>query len=206
MGIEKQASRILIAVIVILIALAIVIVVKQKEKFEGIYKYSNGDSEFEVQPVMIGSSLQYDIKLYFPDNPKPYLVTFRYDPLKLENISIDRKAKQLIADDKLVYVTIDPDQKLTGKTTIAALEIDKVIDNYLFYNIPVSSAVTKPYQEMKVKSCKNATAEMTVIWLKTGDSTKVYTEENCIIVQGSDEEELVRAADRLGLLLIGIMK
>lgn len=206
MGVEKKAGIIIYVLIGILVVFAIFIVIKEKDQFSGFYRYSNGDSEFEVKAVSVGKSLQYEIKVFFPDDPKPYIISTRYDPLNLENISIDRRVKQIIADDKLVYVAIDPEENLTGKTTLAALEIDKFIDNYRFYNIPVNSAMTKPYKGNKVMGCSNATDEITVIWLRKGDTTSVFSEGNCIIVQGKGEEELIRAADRLSLLLIGVMR
>jgi hypothetical protein len=38
-----------------------------------------------------------------------------------------------------------------------------------------------------------------------GDETKIYLEGNCVIVQGTDEWEIVRAADRLTFGLLGVM-
>ena len=47
-----------------------------------------------------------------------------------------------IYGDEEIYVTLNPNADLSSKATIAALEIDKIIDNEYLYNIPVHSAMT----------------------------------------------------------------
>ena len=57
-----------------------------------------------------------------------------------------------------------------------------------------------------VKSCYDGTDASTVIWLTLGSETKVYTEEYWISIVGTDEDELIRAADRMIYQLLGIMQ
>ncbi|MFH0797824.1 MAG: hypothetical protein V1906_00265 [Candidatus Woesearchaeota archaeon] len=170
-----------------------------------VYMYSNGDSEFEVRKVVDQNYVGYEIKFFYPGSGQPYYMDVRYDPASMEDIPIDRTIFNKIKDDKVMHITIDPTANLTGKTTIAALEIDKFIDNKYFLNIQVNSSVTKPYADYPIKTCGDATPDNSVIWLKTGDETKITTEGNCIIVQGKDEDDIIRAADRLVLYLVGIM-
>mgnify|MGYP001566887069 CR=1 FL=1 len=125
-----------------------------------IYMYSNGDSEFEVKKVMDQNYAGYEIKFYYGADNQPYYLDIRNDPASLEDIPINRTIFNKIKDDANIFITIDPTAKLTGKTTVAAMEIDKFIDNKYFLNIPVNSSVTKPYAEFPVMDCGNATARM----------------------------------------------
>lgn len=166
------------------------------------YSYSNGYAVFDVVKV---SDTETYITLLVGDEASPYTIVLRHDPESLEDIPVEGSFHTRVYNDEEVFVTIHPDAGLTGKTTVAALEIDKVIDNKYLYNIPVSSAMTVPYGEYPVKNCADATAENTVVWLTLGSETTVYTEDYCVIVVGTDEDELIRAADRFVLTLLGIM-
>ena len=168
------------------------------------YLYSNGESTFNVTKL---SNIESFITLYVGKDETPYMINMRNDPLSLEDIPVEGTINTRIFGDEEVYITINPHANLSSKVTIAALEIDKVIDNQYLYNIPVHSAMTLANEEgYPVKSCYDGTDSSTVIWLTLGSETKVYTDEYCIIVVGTDEDEIIRAADRLSYQLLGIMK
>jgi len=168
------------------------------------YKYSNGESTFEVRRI---SENECQIKVFFSGDPKPYVVTTRYDPARLEDVNISRRGLNAIKDDKHVYFTIDPYANMTGNTVIATMELGKFISNRFFFNIPSSGAVTKPYNNKTVVSCKDANQFMSVIELRLGDKNQIYSEHpGCIIIEGTNENELIRGADRLALYWIGVMK
>jgi hypothetical protein len=147
----------------------------------------------------------YQIEIYFPGDHRPYYIDLRYDPVSLEDIDVDRRIFHTLRDDENIYITIDPYANLTSRTTIAALEIDKFIDNKYFLNIPVNSSMTKPYHDFPVRTCENATEKSSVIWLKKGQKNEISLQDSCVVVEGKTEEDLIRAADRLALYLIGIM-
>jgi len=168
------------------------------------YKYSNGDSTFEVRRI---SENECQIKVFFQGDPKPYIITTRYDPARLEDVNISRRGLNAVKDDKHVYFAIDPYANMTGSTVIATMELGKFISNRFFFNIPSSGAVTKPYNNKTVVSCKDANQFMSVIELRLGDRNRVYSEsQGCIVIEGTNEDELIRGADRLVLYWIGVMK
>ena len=169
------------------------------------YYYSNGNSEFLVRSVSFENYIGYQIEFYYGDSPQPYFANLRYDPESLEDIELDRTIFHKISDDTIIFITIDPFANLTGKTTVAALEIDKFIDNKFFLNIRVNSSVTEEYSDYPIKTCADGTEDSTVIWLKLGEENRIISEDNCIIVEGQTQEDLIRGADRLALYLIGIM-
>ncbi len=169
------------------------------------YQYSNGETLFNVTKV---SETETHIPLNVGTlNTVIFTLVLRKDPLSLEDIPVEGTINTRIFGDEEIYVTINPDANLTSKTTVAALEIDKVIDNDYLYGIPVHSAMTQENTDgYPVKSCYDGSDTSTVIWLTLGSETKVYTEEYCIIIVGTSEDEIIRATDRFLYSLLGIMK
>ena len=202
---KDNAGYVLLVFIGILLAAGIFIFFHDPvTAVEDNYQYSNGKTLFNVTKV---SDTETFITLYVGKNEQPYAIDMRNDPLSLENITVEGMVNTRIYGDDIVYITINPNANLSAKTTIAALEIDKIIDNPLLYNISVRSAMTLPNDYgYPVKSCSDGTDTSTVIWLTLGSETTVYTENYCIVVVGTNEDELIRAADRLVYQLLGIMK
>ncbi|MFH1456346.1 MAG: hypothetical protein ABIF40_05355 [archaeon] len=203
---KKYINYGLYALIIILIALSVYFLydITTEELDLSYYEYSNGDTVFEVTIV---SDDETQIPVFVDDDGPPYLLHFQYDPLSVEDISIDRDIYNKIYDVEQIYVTIDPNAGYTSLITIAAFEIEKFFDvPYLPYNIPVNSAFISKYGETVVKTCEDATLDTAVIWLYVGDKTQVYSNGYCIIVEGTSEAEVVRATDRLMYYMFGIVR
>jgi len=168
------------------------------------YQYSNGESVFNVTKV---SETETYITLYVGVEEYPYAIALRNDPLSLEDIPVEGTVHTRIYGDEGIYVTVNPLANLSSKVTVAALEIDKIIDNEYLYNIPVLSAMTLENEDgFPVVSCYDATDAVTVILLTLGSETIVYTDEYCIVIVGTTEDEIIRAADRFLYELLGIMQ
>lgn len=166
----------------------------------GTYKYK----DFEIQQIDEGAGISYKIKVYIGDDQTPYYINTRYDPKQVEDFPAEDINDKIIGK-KQVYITIDPYENLTGETTIAALEIDKFIDNKYFFNTPVNSAFTKDYQNYTIKDCNDADKETGIIWLKLGDESKIYSDRECIILQGKTQEDLIKLATLLNFKLLKIV-
>ncbi|MBT4416635.1 hypothetical protein HOC80_00875 [archaeon] len=197
----KDNSALIIGIIAALIVLGTVIYFSDFNS-TNVYQYSNGDSIFDVNVL---NEVETQIRITIGDSEEAYILNLRNDPLSLEDISVTGNIAQRIINDQEIYIVINPNAGLSSKATIAALEIDKIIDNQFFYNIPVSSAMTEEYGEYPIVTCDMANDEYSVIYLGVADETAVYVDDYCIIVEGADEDDLIRAADRLSLHLLGIM-
>ncbi|MBU2589313.1 MAG: hypothetical protein KKA65_02125 [Nanoarchaeota archaeon] len=209
-NIDKKINWLIGSLIVLLLLFALTVYVNDKtgflfDKKVNHYWYSNGDSEFEIIKSNFQNYEGWDIKFYFPNDPNPYLIDFRNDPLSIEDIEIDRKSKNLIMDDSQVFLTWDRGRNYTLLTTFAGLDLIKVISNPRLYWIPVNTSFTTEYENFLVKTCQDGAEKETVIYFNVADETFVRTEGHCILIQGKTEEDLLRAADRLALLLLGIM-
>ncbi len=206
-----KENTVIKALIVILLVAALGIYLNQKFRLNvlnesAIYEYNNGKETFTVTKVKEGDYTGYQIAIFFNDNPEPYYISMRHDPQSLEDIPISLGSpKESLKFAKRVFLTLDPAENLTSKATLGLLDIDKIIDNKYFYNLPVNSSVASPYLNFPVVNCQNATEDTIVIWLKKGEKTEIVENNNCILVLGRNEDELLRAADRLSLYLVGIM-
>ncbi len=134
-----------------------------------------------------------------------YNVNIRYDPKELEVINVDKSIKDKIVNSNQIYITMDPNANYSSKVTMAGLEIKKFISNPFLWNKNSSAAFTEKYKdnEFLIKKCEESNDKEVVILLQTGDKDKVYFDK-CVIVEGKDEDGMIRSADRLVLDLIGV--
>ena len=134
-----------------------------------------------------------------------YYSNIRYDPKELGIINVGGDVKDKILKANEIFIAMNPNANYTGKVTAAGLEIKKFISNPFLWNKTASAAFTEKFKDMgfKIKRCEDSNETTTVILLKTGDNDKVYYDK-CVIVQGKDEEGMIRSADRLVLNLLGV--
>lgn len=197
---DKQIKIIIYVLIGLLIVLVAYVYLTQQKVTPGTYKYK----DFEIQQIDEGTGISYKIKLFIGEDPTAYYINTRYDPEQVEDIPSEDINDKIIGK-KEVFIVIDPYANLTGQTTLAALEIDKFIDNRYLFNIPVNSAFTEDYQNMTVKTCGNANNETAVIWLKLGDETRIYSDKECVILEGKTQEDLIKLATLLNFKLLKIV-
>lgn len=200
----KKVRNMMIVLFLIILVFGVVFILKQNNSH---YTYTSGAGVFDVQKLGVK---QYRIKVYINNRTNPGYLYVRYGPKELEKIMFDKRALDL-KNKKQIYIAIDPeDEKLKGETTLAAIEIDKFLDNPQLFKIPVNSALIKSSdkaQNITIKNCKDASEDIGIIWLKLGTRTGVFTEENgCVVIEGEEQEDIVRGADKLVLYMMGIMR
>ncbi|HLC72905.1 MAG TPA: hypothetical protein VJH37_04970 [Candidatus Nanoarchaeia archaeon] len=195
---SKILKRFLISILLFFILLFVSIYFWQQERTSDfLFKY-NG---FQFQQDSRG----YKVMIYINEQDTPTSIHLREDPRTLEDIPVEGDI-QLLRDKKQIYVTLDPEANLTGKTSIGALEIDAIIDNPYLFNIPVSSSFTKPYLNNTIRTCADVNAAQGVILFQINDRTVVREEQGCIYIEAVTEEDIMRASDRLVYTLLKIMQ
>ena len=139
------------------------------------------------------------------DNNQKQLVQFRLDPREAGNVSLDEEALIDIVSAKKIYITSDPLGKDLGNVAIAAYQISRIIG---LSNIPTVGAYTRdsepPNPNVPLKTCNDATNTTTVIILETGDFTGISEKDYCVHISGTNNTEMIKAADKLGMNLLGI--
>ena len=135
-----------------------------------------------------------------------YNIPFRFGPKDVEHIPVEMDNFSA----GIVFLTMDPE--LTSRVAIAAIEIGRVLgDKYDLLNIPDKSALTKipegriqDYNETLIKTCEDATEVEAVFLFISGNETKVYEENNCVIIQGVTDDDIIKASDRLAYGILGV--
>jgi len=202
---KDKGTKVFFSVLLVILIGAVVFFILNEPTVPGTYTYK----DFEVQQFVDPNtgSVNYKIKMYVTNsamNQEAVYVNTRYEPSQVENIILEGDVKESIIGKKQIYLTINPGEGLTGKTTIALLEFDKFVDNKYFFNIPVNSAVTKEFDGWLVKTCEDVDKDTSIVWFKLGDETKIYEEDGCVVVQGITEEDLIMLADGLVFKLLRV--
>jgi hypothetical protein len=203
---SDKTIKIIIYTMVILLGAFVFFIFFNQRVSPGTTKYYNGYDTFEVEQVDSGHGPTYKLKVFLNNNKDPSYIYTRVSPQDTENLNFERNLSSKVLGKKQVYVTIDPYANLTGETTLAALEIDKMIDNRYLFNIPVNSAFTKPYQNMTVKTCADADMNTSIIVLQTGPDTRAYSDGGCVILQGQTQSDIVKLADGLLFRMLNIVR
>lgn len=131
-------------------------------------------------------------------------VVFRADPRELEDISINPNAVDKILNARKVYISFSPNQQEIYKIGIAKVQIERLLNAY---QIPVVGAYSEDSDpidpNVPVKNCSDSTDWTPVIMLEISDTTQI-TSGDCIYVRGNNHDNLILAADKLGMHLVGI--
>jgi hypothetical protein len=172
---------------------------------------TNNKEQLPENAIQVGNYTFYDLGnnafgtyVVLGNNPKQ-LVQFRLDPREAGNISLDEKALMDIVSAKKIYITSDPLGKDLGNVAVAAYQISRIIG---LSSIPTVGAYTRdsepPNPDVPLKTCNDATNTTTVIILEAGDFTGVSEKDYCVHISGTNNTEMIKAADKLGMNLLGI--
>jgi hypothetical protein len=132
-------------------------------------------------------------------------VYLRNDPRTIENITADVNPA-LYGNISKVWLTSDPE--IPSESIIAKGQIGTFSATI---GLKTDYALTRNATNFNEISCSNSTANTRVIEVRMANETKIYSEGDCIIVQGKDENEMIKASDRfiviwLERLMIGVRK
>ena len=179
---EKQIIVLLVILGIILLSfLAVYQVLKPKPyfKYEGLTVYRakvpNSVQEFFLIPISGGGEKSQ--------------VLIRNDPRKL-NVSIE--IGDLLGGISKVWITVPPE--LSSDAVIAGNDLGMFTSRI---SLDTEFALTNSSTGFPEITCANATKETRVFLTTIGNETKVYAEGDCIIVQGRNYDELLKAADAL---------
>ncbi|MBN2423310.1 hypothetical protein JXB41_08865 [Candidatus Woesearchaeota archaeon] len=148
-----------------------------------------------------------NIVLGWLDKKIPYSAGFYYPPNEVENVSFEKNTGIILKlkAKHTVYISVDPD--LDAKAVLAGTEISKILGKVFF--IDVKAGLTKPSNnpDFPVITCEDISNNSKVVIIQKANETRVRrTTDGCIFVEGPDEDELIRAADRLAYNLLDIDK
>ncbi|MAG20181.1 hypothetical protein CL618_01990 [archaeon] len=140
-------------------------------------------------------------------NEQPHIVYLHHGPKELEDIQSENP-KNKILDAKQIYATFSPSMP-GAPTALAVIDLVKVTGTnpeWGIFKIPTKPTITEPDGINEVKTCNDASKEVTVILFKLGDKTKIYSENHCVIIESETEEDLIKASNRLVYELLGVIE
>jgi hypothetical protein len=158
--------------------------------------------------TVLNISGSYYTQIKMPERNRSHNIQMRLPPDMVDDIPIETGIKEHILAAEGLYLTTETD--LGAKTVVAMVEIGKIVgDRYDILNIPTVTGLTAPVPnqpDRQVIGCSNATREVPVLLFLTGPETVVFKRDDCVIVQGKTEDELIEASIKLGYVLLGIIQ
>ena len=198
----------LVSVLLFLLGFTITLI-SQKLLDKG-YTYDGDKGQYRIDVSKIGN-----VTIYSPHVKKDnveYIYHFRNKPENLKDISLEDNLLEKINRPngvRNVYVTrdIEINEQTDNDVIIAGAAFEAILGttDYGIYQIPIKNAYTTRVGEKIPKiTCLNVSPFDTVIYMKLGNETKVYSDNDCVIVQGNDGDTLIKAGEKLGYYLIGV--
>jgi len=188
---ERQALIIVLILAVLTVIILAIILINTKG---GTSTFNYND--YEIQEIREGNYVGYKTKVFINEQG-PFFMNTRYSPKDLEDISINERLRPYLNNKTELYIHITGlNESFKGKTSIAALELNVLIER--FFSIPVK-------YEDNVKNCSNSFNKTLVIDFRLGNKNEIYIENNCIIAVAKTEEDFIRISDRIIFHLLEIM-
>ncbi len=223
----KKNDNINITIIVIIILIILggtFIVVRDylnRTKNHYTFKGANGEEfNFEIFKIENNTIHRIYLEAFINGVSKKLDYGFHYSPYDVEDIYLENNIKNKILNKETIYLSFDPDtpEYVRSRMILSIYDIGQITGTsegpyiYGLYNINTRLALTRLSTagnftmptDTPIKSCKDATENVAVIEIRLGDKTKIYSEEECVIIEGTDRGEIVKAADKLTYQLLGL--
>ncbi|MFH1072859.1 MAG: hypothetical protein V1743_05510 [Nanoarchaeota archaeon] len=152
-------------------------------------------------------------------------VPFYHHPRELVLIAVEPAIEEKLLNFSLngsVFITLDPNLNTT--IVKAGVQIARITgDRYGILNLHTSSAMTNLPKDFQIPAnrtgnftgnitlpfpiitCADANESILVIWLNVGPDDRLFSEGNCIVVQGYNENEVLKVAELLDYKVLKIM-
>ncbi len=205
----KKDSALLIGIFVVITVFGLVLfsMTTTKNPVPEIETVEYGGFIFEKQGPVWVTLLTVEDRVF--EDPKHYEVFFHYTPYEVEHIETMRNSwnrsitPNLFMDARKIYITTDPGYP--SGVILGAVEIAKILGK--IYSKNVEAAITRPYNttDAPVITCDDIGPNVRVIHLNLGNSTRIYSNHGCIVVEGTNTEEVNMASERLAFEMLNIL-
>ena len=129
---------------------------------------------------------------------------FDYFPSEVENIYVSNEIKQKLRNTIEIDITSSFNSTYAEDIATAQYSLEQNLGKFNMY-IRKGFTSDNTYN-MPVITCNDSTDIVPVIYFKDSNRTKVFLEENCIIVEGSSELDFIKIKDRLFYSFLGIIE
>ncbi len=129
---------------------------------------------------------------------------FTYYPTDVELIDLKPGMIDMLKNKIEIDVTVDVNDTFVQSIALAHFQMKATLGNF---NVFVRDGYTTENEfNLPIIKCEDATQFIPVIYFKEGNSTNVYSNESCITVEASNQEDFIRVKDRLIYGLFGIIR
>ena len=161
----------------------------------------SGDSEDKLEYnghkfKIIGNQLAVEV-----NNQEYY---FYYHPVDLEVMNVSEEVQIKLNGMQMFYFTFDPDTKDIEYLDKARFDLNNEAAKTNLFFVNAISKESEIYN-FPIITCDNATAFVPVVYVKEGNKTGFYLEEDCIIAESKTKEGFLALKDRLMYEILGIM-
>ncbi|MFC1728647.1 hypothetical protein ACFLZ7_04275 [Nanoarchaeota archaeon] len=200
---KKQKDTSIKNVMLIMLVLFLMVSVSLYFKIPRYKSYEYNGFEF----TKIGKMWYTEVQKFGTD--KVYVLELRNDPKSLEDLPVERDPKSFLRlmeeyDLNGAYITFDPTESNLTYIALTAADISSNLAKVL--DITPVGACTKNETEAcstrPIVTCD--TENSMVILIKKSEQAKITMDDNCLIVEGQ-EEELTKASNKLLLIWYNVM-
>lgn len=142
---------------------------------------------------------------------RPLNIPFYSHPRDLAGIPVDPAAAEKVlalrGNAGRLIVALDPDAG--GVPVKAGVQISRLTGSrYQVFNIPTSSALTRPEPNttIPVMTCANATPTTVVLQIRLSGRNVVSAQGDCVLLEAASADDSIRVAERFGYALLGVMQ
>jgi hypothetical protein len=215
---KKLEYSIIAGIVLVVIVISVMVGINNIKK-ASTYTYQGRTDNFSFQITRTNDFTQHFLQVFTQENGLTHekLIPFQYGPKELQNIYLEKDIYKKVVGDQTskTKIFLTQDIKLISITNqssvIAEQEIGKVTGtaNYSVFKIPTKAAFTYNDGTLtltadQVIDCKYANSKVAVILFQLGNETKIYSENECVIVQGKDSDGIKKAATKLSYHLLGV--
>ncbi|MBS3168145.1 hypothetical protein J4216_03415 [Candidatus Woesearchaeota archaeon] len=173
------------------------------------YDYSGKNGDFDVSRSELSNIIFYHISVFYDDFN--YVYSFRNHPKDLEELYLEEDIFLKLNrgnSTKILYVTTDKDisAMTSGRVLLATSAFEQVLgysEGIYRVNI-VNTYTTNVSSLVPPRTCDDVDENNAVIYLKLGDENKVYSEGDCVIIQGYGADGLVKVSEKFAYHLLGV--
>ena len=210
---KTETSVIIVLLILALATLSIFAYSKYRDN-QKFFVYHGAHGDYRIEFTKTGN--QTDYYVYALSQQTLYKTPLRKSPNDVENIPLELNLLDKIQrpeGTEKVYITQDYETpNKTGQLSfIGILDIGKILGNaeYGIYKLNTEAALTTSTQKSKDLfipqiTCANVNATTSVIYLALGNQNRIFSKNDCIIVEGKDADGIVLSSTKFAYYLLGV--
>jgi hypothetical protein len=134
-------------------------------------------------------------------------IRLRFHPSIMDNIPLQKDARDLINNSKILLISINPKDKNIQSIEQIRLELEREMpDIFKEYVLTGVTESALEYSAYNIIGCQNATVNTPVVYFTTGNNESFEYSNYCLTVKAKSGNDLLIMKDRFILGLAGIIQ